>query len=274
MKYIEKFKSIVLVLIIAAVCAAGMTGCGQSGQKTDSSGSAGSTANSSTNSTENSKENSGAKSDTAAQAEQIREALDIKSDSPLGKLSDEELIEAIMPQTVKEFSADELLSGKHHAVISIKGKGDIELELDADEAPISVTNFIDLAKSGFYNGLTFHRVLTGSLIQGGALTPQGYGGPGYSIKGEFSANGVENHLSHTRGAISMARSSNFDGGSAQFFIMSSDSTPYDGQYAAFGYVTSGMDIVDDICNNTPVQDFNGTVAAADQPVIESVRVID
>ena len=175
---------------------------------------------------------------------------------------------------LKEYTEDQLLTGLHHVEMDIEGKGTIALELDADQAPISVTNFIELAESGYYDGLTFHRVLTGSLIQGGSASGDGQSSGEFRIKGEFAANGVENNISHVRGTISMARASAADSGSAQFFIMSADQTGYDGQYAGFGHVTSGMEIVDDICNNTAVQDGNGTVAAEDQPVITAVRVID
>lgn len=186
------------------------------------------------------------------------------SSSSLGGLS----------ETLKEFSSEELLSGKHHVEMDIQDHGTVTLELDADQAPVSVTNFIDLAKQGFYDGLTFHRIINGQFVQGGDPLGNGTGGPGYTIKGEFSANGVNNTLSHTRGAISMARTSNFDGGGCQFFIMDSDYTGFDGQYACFGYVTDGMDYIDEICNMTEMQDANGTIAPDDQPVISEVRVID
>ena len=158
--------------------------------------------------------------------------------------------------------------------MDIQDHGTVVLELDADQAPVSVTNFIDLAKQGFYNGLTFHRIINGQFVQGGDPKGNGTGGPGYRIKGEFTANGVDNTLSHTRGAISMARTSDFNGGGCQFFIMDSDYTGFDGQYACFGYVTDGMDYIDEICNLTPMQDANGTIAPDDQPVIAEIRVID
>ena len=177
-------------------------------------------------------------------------------------------------ETLKEFSEEELLSGKHHVEMDIQDHGTVTLELDADQAPVSVTSFIQLAKDGFYNGLTFHRIINGQFVQGGDPLGNGTGGPGYTIKGEFAANGVNNTLSHTRGAISMARTSNYDGGGCQFFIMDSDYTGFDGQYACFGYVTDGMDYIDEICNNTQMQDSNGTIAPEDQPVISEIRVID
>ena len=168
----------------------------------------------------------------------------------------------------------ELLTGLHHVTIDVQDYGTISLELDADTAPISVTNFINLANEGFYDGLTFHRIISGFMIQGGDPKGNGTGGSEKTIKGEFSANGVENDISHVRGVISMARANDPDSGSSQFFIVHEDSTSLDGQYAAFGHVTEGMDVVDAICEAVPVQDNNGTVAAADQPVITAVTVVD
>lgn len=169
---------------------------------------------------------------------------------------------------------EDLLSGLHHAEIEINDYGTISLELDADTAPVSVTNFVTLAKDGFYDGLTFHRIISGFMIQGGDPLGNGTGGSDTKIKGEFSNNGVENNIAHERGVISMARSQNPDSASSQFFIMHQDSPHLDGDYAAFGHVTSGIEIVDQICENTPVQDDNGTVDAGDQPVIKTIRVID
>ena len=168
----------------------------------------------------------------------------------------------------------ELLTGLHHVTIDVQDYGTISLELDADTAPISVTNFINLANEGFYDGLTFHRIISGFMIQGGDPNGNGTGGSEKTIKGEFSANGVDNDISHVRGVISMARANDPDSGSSQFFIVHEDSTFLDGQYAAFGHVTDGMDVVDAICEAVPVQDNNGTVAAADQPVITAVTVVD
>lgn len=168
----------------------------------------------------------------------------------------------------------ELLTGLHHVTIDVQDYGTISLELDANTAPISVTNFINLANEGFYDGLTFHRIISGFMIQGGDPNGNGTGGSEKTIKGEFSANGVENDISHVRGVISMARANDPDSGSSQFFIVHEDSTFLDGQYAAFGHVTDGMDVVDAICEAVPVQDNNGTVAAADQPVITAVTVVD
>lgn len=158
------------------------------------------------------------------------------------------------------------------ATIVVKGYGDIVVQLDEETAPITVENFVTLAENGFYNGLTFHRIIDGFMIQGGDPLGNGTGGSENTIKGEFSANGVDNSISHKRGVISMARSNDMDSASSQFFIVQSDSLHLDGSYAGFGYVTSGMDIVDQICKDTPVQDSNGTVNAEDQPVIESITI--
>ncbi|NCB91727.1 MAG: peptidylprolyl isomerase [Clostridia bacterium] len=171
-------------------------------------------------------------------------------------------------------SNGDLLSGKHHIEINIKDYGVIKAELDADTAPITVTNFVNLAKDGFYDGLTFHRIMSGFMIQGGDPLGNGSGGADEKIKGEFAQNGVENPISHARGVISMARSQDMDSASSQFFIMHADYPSLDGAYAAFGNVTEGIEIVDAICEDTPVQDDNGTVLPEDQPVIESVKVVD
>lgn len=166
------------------------------------------------------------------------------------------------------------LTGMHHVEIEIQDYGTISLELNADAAPITVENFLSLAESGFYNGLTFHRIMEGFMMQGGDPQGTGMGGSDQTIKGEFSQNGVDNPLSHTRGAISMARSKAMDSASSQFFIVHEDSLFLDGQYACFGYVTDGMDVVDAICTSAQPIDDNGTIPAGEQPAIVEVRVID
>ena len=171
-------------------------------------------------------------------------------------------------------SSEELLSGLHHVEITVENYGTISLELDADTAPITVTNFIHLANEGFYDNLTFHRIIDGFMIQGGDPLGNGTGGSENPIKGEFASNGVENNISHVRGVISMARSQIKDSASSQFFIVHQDSPYLDGDYAAFGHVTEGIEIVDQICANTPVEDNNGSVNPENQPVITSVTVID
>lgn len=165
-------------------------------------------------------------------------------------------------------------SGIHHATIEVKDLGSIKLELNATNTPITVSNFARLANAGFYDGLTFHRVIKGFMIQGGDPNGDGTGGSDQRIKGEFSANGVTNAIQHKRGVISMARSNDYNSASSQFFIMQEDSSNLDGQYAAFGKVTSGMEVVDAICDNTPVADSNGTVEKENQPVITRIRMTD
>ena len=158
--------------------------------------------------------------------------------------------------------------------IDVKDQGKILVELYPDAAPVTVENFLKLVDAKFYDGLTFHRIIDGFMVQGGCPLGNGTGGADQDIKGEFAANGVDNPLKHVRGVISMARSALPDSASSQFFIMHQDAPHLDGNYAAFGKVLSGMEIVDALCANTPVQDGNGTVLKADQPVITSIRRIE
>lgn len=133
-------------------------------------------------------------------------------------------------------------------ILKIAGMGEIKIELDYKNAPISSANFVSLVNKGFYDGLTFHRIIKGFMIQGGCPLGNGTGGPGYSIKGEFRSNGVKNELSHKRGVISMARAMNPNSAGSQFFICDKDDLFLDGQYAAFGHVIEGMDVVDKIAS--------------------------
>ncbi len=174
----------------------------------------------------------------------------------------------------EESSRIDASKGLHHAVIDIKDYGKISLELDADSAPITVQNFVDLASEGFYDNLTFHRIIKDFMMQGGDPEGTGMGGSDNNIKGEFSANGIDNELKNERGTIAMARSQDYNSASSQFFINQVDNDFLDGQYAVFGHVTDGMDIVDEICNNTPVTDSNGTVQDGKQPIINTITVID
>ncbi len=171
------------------------------------------------------------------------------------------------------------------AEITVRDYGTITVYLDGETAPITVKNFVKLASDGFYDGLTFHRIMSGFMVQGGDPNGNGSGGSEEKIKGEFAANGVKNTISHKRGVISMARSGEnpwygitaemaYNSASSQFFIVHEDSEFLDGQYAAFGWVTAGMDVVDAICADAQPTDNNGTIPAAKQPVIESVRVTE
>ena len=163
---------------------------------------------------------------------------------------------------------EEYLEGKYNIQISIKDYGIIEAELDADSAPITVTNFINLVNEKYYDGLTFHRIIEGFMMQGGQ-------GPetGKTIKGEFLANGIDNEIKHTRGTISMARANDYNSASTQFFIMHADDERLDNYYAAFGHVTKGLEVVDKVCTKAKPTDDNGTIKAEEQPVIEYIKVI-
>lgn len=160
----------------------------------------------------------------------------------------------------------------YFADIDIQDFGKITVKLDETAAPITVKNFVKLCESGFYNGLTFHRIIAGFMMQGGDPLGTGMGGSDEKIKGEFLMNGVANSLSHTKGAISMARSMDPDSASSQFFIVHEDSTFLDGQYAAFGYVTEGIDVVDAVCKGVMPIDRNGTIMRDEQPVINSISI--
>ena len=172
------------------------------------------------------------------------------------------------PETTEAGTASE----KIQAVITVENYGEIRVELDRTAAPITVDNFVKLAEEGFYDGLTFHRIISGFMIQGGDPTGTGMGGSKETIRGEFRENGVENPISHVRGTISMARSQMMDSASSQFFIVHEDSTYLDGAYAGFGQVTEGMEVVDAICKDTQVLVGNGTVAPENQPVIQSIVI--
>lgn len=177
-------------------------------------------------------------------------------------------------ENIKEEDNSMYSKGLHHATIEVKNYGTIKLELDADTAPITVANFAKLVNEGFYDGLTFHRIIDGFMIQGGDPLGNGTGGSSEKIKGEFKLNGVKNNIAHVRGVISMARATPYNSASSQFFIVHEDSRFLDGQYAGFGKVTEGMEIVDKICENTPVVDDNGTVLKDNQPIIEKITMND
>ena len=161
-----------------------------------------------------------------------------------------------------------------YADIEIEDYGTVKVALYPDYAPITVDNFVSLAKDGFYDGLTFHRIMEGFMAQGGDPLGNGTGGSSNEIAGEFTSNGFNNNLSHTRGAISMARSNDPDSASSQFFIVHEDSTFLDGNYAVFGYVTEGMEVIDKICEDAQPTDDNGTIKASEQPVIKSIKIAE
>ena len=175
-------------------------------------------------------------------------------------------------ETAQDATGQEKEASAVYADIDIKDYGKITLELDPSAAPETVENFVALAQSGFYNGLTFHRIMEGFMMQGGDPLGNGTGGSDKQIRGEFKANGVDNPLSHTRGAISMARATDMNSASSQFFIVHKDALFLDGQYAAFGYVMEGMDVVDQVCADANPVDGNGTIPAENQPVITSITI--
>jgi len=166
---------------------------------------------------------------------------------------------------------EELTMNAIQATITMEDGGVISLDLYYELAPQSVRNFVYLARSGFYDGLKFHRIMEGFMIQGGDPNGTGTGGPGYCIKGEFKKNGVSNDLKHERGVLSMARSDANDSAGSQFFIMHADYFDLDGLYAAFGRVTGGMDVVDKLAK-TPNSGSNGAVAEENKPVIKTVTI--
>ena len=160
----------------------------------------------------------------------------------------------------------------YYADIDIADYGMITVKLDQAAAPVTCANFVELAKSGFYDGLTFHRIIADFMMQGGDPSGDGTGGSENNIVGEFASNGYDNGLSHTRGVISMARSQDPNSASSQFFICHADSDFLDGDYAAFGTVTSGIEVVDAVCEKAQPTDNNGTIPAEAQPVIKSIKI--
>ena len=248
-------KSRILAVLFAVVLTAGtLAGCGSSKKADDTK-------------TETTDEKS---EDKASSDEDTKDVNVAREEAGFSDGTDTD--GATVENTVLDTSQE--LTGIHHADISIRDYGDIKVELDADTAPVTVTNFVKLAQEGFYDGLTFWRIMDGFMMQGGDPKGNGTGGSGETIKGEFSSNGVKNDISHVRGTISMARSTDPDSASSQFFIVQSDSTFLDGDYAAFGKVTEGMDIVDEICKNANPTDDNGTIKADEQPVIDSIQITD
>lgn len=183
--------------------------------------------------------------------------------------------EAISSETTAK--QDHSISGgqQYEAVITVEGYDEpIVFEMDEGMAPETIDNFVSLAKSGFYDGLTWHRIMEGFMIQGGDPKGNGSGGSSHQISGEFSSNGFENSLKHVRGTVSMARSGDPDSASSQFFIVQKDSPSLDGEYAAFGTVVSGMETVDAIAAAAKPTDDNGTITKEEQPIIKSIVVTE
>ena len=192
----------------------------------------------------------------------------------LGACGKTQTAQSAQPAAESAEAAVEPFTKVRHAEITVKDYGTIKLELDEGTAPITVENFIKLAKDGFYDGLTFHRIMDGFMIQGGDPLGNGTGGSKDKIKGEFTSNGVNNPISHKKGVISMARANDPNSASSQFFITVADSTFLDGSYAAFGRVTEGQEIADKIAKDAKPVDNNGTIPASAQPVIEKITITD
>lgn len=271
-------RKLLTALCVAAMTSAMLAGCGS--ETTTEETQTEETANETDTTSDETKEDTAqteSTGQTAVDEETAKEAIDEEEAEAAG-FSDGTEQEDAESGTEEAESAmldtSEPLSGTHHAQINIQDYGTVEVELDADTAPITVTNFVKLAQEGFYDGLTFHRIIDGFMMQGGDPNGDGTGGSDETITGEFSSNGVENDISHERGVISMARATDPDSASSQFFIVQADSTYLDGDYAAFGHVTEGMDIVDQICQEAQPTDGNGSIAADAQPVIESIVITD
>ena len=178
------------------------------------------------------------------------------------------------PAATAAEQAENAFQTVRHAEITVRDYGVIKLELDEGSAPITVANFVKLAQAGFYDGLTFHRIMDGFMIQGGDPLGNGTGGSDEKIKGEFKQNGVDNPIRHIKGVISMARANAPDSASSQFFITVADDTFLDGAYAAFGRVTEGLEVAEQIAKDAKPVDNNGTIPADQQPVIESIVITD
>ena len=271
-------RKLLAALCVTAMSASLLAGCGSSDKTEEPTKTEETTKEETSNQTETKTDSTSSDSeDTVSEEEAEKAGFTDGSDEEDSESSDIDNTDSdtedgkdsntgVLLDTSKE------LTGTHHAEIEVKDYGTIDVELDADTAPITVTNFVKLAQEGFYDGLTFHRIMDGFMIQGGDPNGDGTGGSDENIKGEFSNNGVDNDISHTRGTISMARASDPDSGSSQFFIVQTDSTFLDGDYAGFGHVTEGMDIVDKICEDAKPTDNNGTIPADEQPVIETIKI--
>ena len=168
------------------------------------------------------------------------------------------------------YEKNEKLYGTHTAIMTVKDFGEVKLELYGDIAPVTVANFVRLINEGFYDGLTFHRAIEGYMLQGGDPNGDGTGNTAPRIYGEFKNNGFKNTLSHTKGVLSMARSRDYNSASCQFFIMVGDETRLDGDYAAFGKVIEGMDIIESVMASIKTNDSDGLISPEKQPIIEKI----
>lgn len=239
------------VCVLAAVMVLGLAACGKGAADSGSP------------------DQEAAEQKTEESAEKIEDAEPEEADTGLSE-------EASAGQTQAAAAADDAMTEDPHPVVAIEVQdyGTISVELDRTAAPATVENFLNLVDAGFYDGLTFHRIIAGFMIQGGDPLGNGTGGADKTIPGEFRSNGFDNPISHERGVISMARAMDPNSASSQFFIMHQDGDYLDGEYAAFGHVTEGMEIVDQICENTEVVDNNGTVLPEKQPVIVSIKRVE
>lgn len=276
-------KKIILTITACTAAFCILTGCGSSstsdGSAADSTATAGSSSKDSA--AENQTDGSAAENrkdgsaDGSTAGSQTGETTDGSTTGKADESADESTDKSTAGTTgtlEMATSADDI-DISYYADINVKDYGTITVALSEEAAPETVKNFVSLAESGFYDGLTFHRIIDGFMIQGGDPNGDGTGGSDQTIPGEFSKNGFTgNNISHVRGAISMARSNDYDSASSQFFIVQSDSTYLDGEYAGFGFVTDGMDVVDQICTDVKPTDNNGTVSKDQQPVITSITI--
>ena len=178
------------------------------------------------------------------------------------------------PQETAKAETQDLIEETVYVEMEVENYGTILLELDGKAAPVTVTNFVNLVNDKFYDGITFHRIMDGFMIQGGDPTGTGYNGSGTTITGEFAQNGYDNPISHTAGTISMARSGDPNSASSQFFICVADDQFLDGSYAAFGHVIEGMDVCLKIASDAKPVDDNGTIKPEEQPVIKYAKVVE
>lgn len=256
-------KKIILAITACAAAFCILTGCGSS------SASSGSSTSASGSSTADSTAAAGSSSKDSAAENQASGS----TDGSAAKARTDGSADGSTEGTLEMATSADDIEISYYADIDVKDYGTITVALSEEAAPETVKNFVSLAESGFYDGLTFHRIIDGFMIQGGDPNGDGTGGSDQTIPGEFSKNGfTSNNISHVRGAISMARSNDYDSASSQFFIVQSDSTYLDGEYAGFGFVTDGMDVVDQICKDVKPTDNNGTVPEDQQPVITSITI--